>query len=229
MLDDSVQQQCGDTHRPPPNPLDGPPDVPEMERLLMKHTPYLIRYIEDRFPARARGHLAVEDVLQDIFAAAFRTRSGFRYFASDSFARWITTIADRRLIDLKRAEQSMKRGGHRRQFPLEPPDTSPRLVRKELAAATRTPSREVAVEEARSALLAALATLPPDERDAIIQVEFEGRRHDIVAREMGRSESALRSILHRARLRLRDCLGDPARFFSESAITTAPRGDSAAQ
>ncbi len=206
------------------DPVDQPLDVAGMQQLLSEHTGYLTSYIAERLPASIRIRVSPDDVLQDVLTAAFQGRASFRSFAPDSFKRWITTIADRKLIDLKRVELAIKRGGNsRRRFTIGPTASSSTRFRQPPAAPTRTPSREVSTQEARRLLLIGVSGLPPAMQEAVRLHDIEGKPIDEVARKMDITEAALRSLLYRGRVRLREVLGDPSRYFSESKITPPAR------
>ena len=70
------------------------------------------------------------------------------------------------------------------------------------------PDDEILRGELRREVWAALATLPKDARTALLLAAhgFSGRE---VAQALGRSELATRSLICRARLRLRERLGEP--------------------
>ena len=61
--------------------------------------------------------------------------------------------------------------------------------------------------ESRMDLLAALATLPRDQRETVILVEMFGYEAETAARVLGIKAVSVRVRLHRARLRLREVLG----------------------
>jgi RNA polymerase sigma-70 factor (ECF subfamily) len=60
---------------------------------------------------------------------------------------------------------------------------------------------------ARVDLLAALAMLPPDQRETLVLVEMYGLDAEAAAEALGIRAVSVRVRLHRARLRLREVLG----------------------
>src|SRR3954470_5863567 len=74
-----------------------------LKRLLLAHGGPLRTRIARGVPARVRSLLAPEDILQETFAEAFRTIGGFEPEGKDAFYRWLSTIADHRLLDAIRA------------------------------------------------------------------------------------------------------------------------------
>ncbi len=69
------------------------------------------------------------------------------------------------------------------------------------------PADPIDAAESRMDLLAALATLPGDQRETVILVEMFGYDAETAARVLGIKAVSVRVRLHRARLRLREVLG----------------------
>ncbi len=190
-----------------------------IQLLLTKHEKHLTDYLQQRIPAHLRGTLEPEDILQEIRAAAWNRRDTFRSVHPSSFDRWIRAITDRKLLDLKKWAGRARRGGAgpNRTINLATVDSAA----PPLATATKTPSRVAATREALSELNAALSKLPDDLRQAFLLCEIEGHSLEQAAAAMGRTPSAVRSMLYRGRARLRALLGDPGRLFSDSGIAVA--------
>jgi len=136
-----------------------------------------------------------QDVLQDTLFAAARTVRGFR--GASSVSTWLYTIA--RSFCIKKRRRSV---------------FAPKVVSLEAEpAAARTatargpdPERTLADRELGSALQAAIAGLDPDSREVLLLRDVEGLPADEVAAITGRSVSAVKSRLHRARLAVRERL-----------------------
>lgn len=132
-----------------------------------------------------------EDVVQDVLVKLFR---GWMHLQSRAnLAAWITRVATNASIDHLR---SRKRRG-------TSVDTAI------LAAAPSrgsTPPWIVENEEARLKLEAALATLPPRQKAALILFDHEGLSGREVAGALGVTETAVRRYVFDARRRLRDTL-----------------------
>jgi RNA polymerase sigma-70 factor (ECF subfamily) len=136
-----------------------------------------------------------QDVLQDTLFAAARTVRGFR--GASSVSTWLYTIA--RSFCIKKRRRSV---------------FAPEVVSLEAdPAAARTtaapgpdPERTLADRELASALEAAIAALEPDSREVLLLRDVEGLPAEEVATITGRSVSAVKSRLHRARLAVREQL-----------------------
>src|SRR5262245_30409145 len=79
-----------------------------LSRLLMDSYPALVSRLDQRLPADLRGYIAPEDIVQETYAEAFRRVASFRPQGPDAFHRWLTAIADSRLIDAIRAQRAAK-------------------------------------------------------------------------------------------------------------------------
>jgi RNA polymerase sigma factor (sigma-70 family) len=69
------------------------------------------------------------------------------------------------------------------------------------------PSDVAEGREEIAALVSAIGKLPEGQREAIVQRELEGRSHDEIAARLGSTPGAVRGLIFRARLTLRDALG----------------------
>jgi RNA polymerase sigma-70 factor, ECF subfamily len=151
-----------------------------------------------------------QDVLQDTLFAAARTVRGFR--GASSVSTWLYTIA--RSFCLKKRRRSV---------------FTPAVVSLEAdPAAARTaaapgpdPERTLADRELASALEAAIAALEPASREVLLLRDVEGLPADEVAAITGRSVSAVKSRLHRARLAVREQL---APMMAPFALSVPVRG-----
>ena len=73
----------------------------------------------------------------------------------------------------------------------------------ETLSATHDPEEEVMRRAVVRQTLAAVAALPERQREALLRTAIEGRGQDEVARDLGLSDTAVRALVHRARVRVR--------------------------
>ena len=147
--------------------------------LVRAHDPRL-RRLAGRL---VRDHARVDDVLQEAYVRAFRAIGSFR--ADADLGTWLHRITYNCCIDeLRRA----------RRQPLhlaEPP---------ERAAAGSGPGRQVTVQET---VRAALATLPEEQRVAVLLVDGNELDYDAAAEVLGIPRGTVTSRVSRARQVLR--------------------------
>ena len=130
-----------------------------------------------------------EDAMQQTFLNVYQHAASFR---GDASARtWLLTIARNTAFRLH--------GKTRREEPVEEP-----LMQLGLDAGwgSEDPEAMAIAAERKGALRKALSLLSADDREVLILRELEGLRGSEAAEVLGIGERALKSRLHRARLRL---------------------------
>jgi len=131
-----------------------------------------------------------EDALQDAFISAWRSAAGF---AGDGSARgWVLTIARHALHRRYR-----RRAGEPESF-----ETLDELGAAAGWGSDEPPDAMVERLESRERLQQALAALAEDDREVLILRDLEEMSGEETARVLGLSIRAMKSRLHRARLRL---------------------------
>jgi RNA polymerase sigma-70 factor (ECF subfamily) len=134
------------------------------------------------------------DAVQDAMVSAYRAAASFRGEAAVS--TWLHRVVVNACLDRAR-----KLNAH----PVVP------LTAEVASGLDRPDTRaddQLAAGELRSALRAALATLPPDHRIALVLVDMEGYPVDEVARMLGIPSGTVKSRCARARARLVPLLAD---------------------
>jgi RNA polymerase sigma-70 factor (ECF subfamily) len=206
---------------PPPNGtanLNGNRQRPlrALHVLLMERADLLHRYVRNKIPAKLQHLVTPDDVLQDVWFAAFRAYADFKNCGPDSFDRWLMRITERRMLNVFRSVRRMKRGGNaNRERERGAGATSYFDLCAHLTGNERTPSSEDAAREAVHAVQIALGELPERYRTAIVMHHIEGRPRRDVARAMGTTPPAVNSLLFRGLCRLRTRLGSASRYFSD--------------
>jgi RNA polymerase sigma-70 factor (ECF subfamily) len=144
-----------------------------------------------------------EDVTHSALLKAAQHLDEFRWEAS--LRTWLHRIATNECRMLRRRkpplslEAMLEQAATAEHPPEEPQDQAPG-------------PEEVAVEaETRRRVLAALEALPDHYRTALLLKDGLGLRAEVVARAMGTTVPAAKSILHRARSVLRERMSSPAR------------------
>lgn len=155
-------------------------DTRALATLYERHGPALWS-VARAFAARESE---VEDVVQDTFLAVLRAASSYR--PGGSTRAWLYAIA-----------RNAGRHTHRRARELpEPP-----LLELGLAAGWGAPEAALAHTRDADTLARAIASLAPDEREVLILRDVEGWSGEAVAEALGLGLAAMKSRLHRARLR----------------------------
>jgi RNA polymerase sigma-70 factor (ECF subfamily) len=142
-----------------------------------------------------RSAAAADDVTQETFLSAWRHAGSFQ--GTGSVRGWLLTIAHHAA------------GRHLRRKAGEPADPLPLEdlglaagYGAEPAAETPTPETDVAEAERRRALKAALDALPDADREILVLRDLEGLTGPEAAEALGLTLAAMKTRLHRARLKL---------------------------
>ena len=191
-----------------------------IDRLLLFHVQRLSARIERRLPRDVRAAHAAEDILQDTLAECFHRFLQFQlppkaHDPSELFFAWLSTMADHRLIDLIRAQRAQKRGGG---IVIRGGEASGSLIAlvELVTVHERTPSRSASGHEAERAIRQAIESLSPDYRQVLELRYLQGLSPADVAARMQRSEHAIHNLCGRAIGALREAMGDPSRFLSQT-------------
>ena len=139
------------------------------------------------------------DGLQDGMIAAFRRAGSFRGEAA--VTTWLHRVVVNACLDRLRAAKI-------RRFDALPDDVDDRGTVVATAARDDRPDEAAEVAERRRRVLDALATLPPEQRAALVLVDMEGYPVAEVAQMLGCAEGTVKSRCSRGRTRLAGLLGD---------------------
>ncbi len=143
-----------------------------------------------RVAYRILGNWAdAEDVAQEVFLRLHRHGLNFGHEAA--LASWLYRVTVNLCLDRSRRTRRIE----------IVPEASP-----DLRAAGPSAEAELLRDEQKRRLMAALATLPPKERAAVVLREIEGLSTAEVAEVLGSSEVTVRTQIHRAMIRLRELL-----------------------
>ena len=161
--------------------------------------------------------ISPEDILQDVWIAAFAHYSSFNPTKPGALDRWLMGIANHKLIDALKTAGRLKRGGGV-QHVLAADSRRRSLCNlfARVASPRRTPSRDVGATEAAHAVQIALSQLSDDRRTAIQLRYLEGQTRVEIARRMQKSEAAVNSLLFNGLREMRRWMGDMAQFFSDA-------------
>lgn len=201
-------------------------DEQELKRLLLQYDDNLRRYIGLRIPFRLSGILSSDDILQEVWIAAFRAAPSFRQLGPNAFEKWIGSIVLSKLVDAIKSARRLKRGGNLAILQAGSMcRSSLATLFAETTSGSRTPSIEYAAEEARSEIQQALERLPQDRRQAIQLHYIEDCTIPDIAAQMRKTVPAVKGLIFHGVRQLRKEMGRMDRFFSADTST----GSSAAE
>jgi RNA polymerase sigma-70 factor, ECF subfamily len=141
------------------------------------------------------------DGLQDGMVAAFRRAGSFRGEAA--VTTWLHRVVVNACLDRLRAARVRAADS----LPDDLDDTAGRGALVSAAPEADDPAERVLVDERRTAVLAALASLPAEQRAALVLVDMEGWSVAEAAEVLGCAAGTVKSRCSRGRARLAPLLG----------------------
>lgn len=161
-------------------------DTSAFRLLVDRHAPAILRYAR----ALADSREDAEDILQETFLAALRSAGRFRGEAS--VKTWLFVIARNSALRLRRyASRSSDDGG----------DSLEQLGAAAGFGAEDPESLAIRAQSRRN-LTRAIKSLKPGDREILVLRDLEGMSGDQTAEMLGLTTPAMKSRLHRARLKL---------------------------
>jgi RNA polymerase sigma factor (sigma-70 family) len=172
-------------------------DAAAFDELILKYSPRLYGLVYNM----TSNHDDTHDMLQDIWAKAFRSIATFR--GKSAFYTWIHSIAVNMTINF------LKKRSRRTHMSLDDVDSGVHHDKDfvELAASS-TPVREANLNELQKRLNEAMQRLSHDHRTVVTMFDIQGMPHAEIARILGVSEGTVRSRLFYAHRQLQNFLSE---------------------
>lgn len=162
------------------------------------------------------ARLEPEDVIQEVYAAAWSHLPGRHFENFEAFVGWLREIAQNKLIDMQRAATADKRDV-RRQKPAWGVQSGTYVdLLDQVSSPQSTPSRGAARHEALAVLMARMQQLPEDYRRVLHWRLIDGLPVAEVARRLERSEAAVHMLCHRALKQLRELMGAASDYLTQA-------------
>jgi RNA polymerase sigma-70 factor (ECF subfamily) len=158
----------------------------EIERPLFRHA------------ARMLGHDDAEDCVQDALLSAWKS---MRSFEGTSFRAWVFRIVTNRALDRLRSRKRHP------ELPLDPPSEDDDSMNWAEPVAPSPELADLAADrEALRVVEDALATIPADQRAALLLRDVEGFAYEEIATITSTEIGTVKSRIHRGRLAVRNIL-----------------------
>ena len=166
-------------------------DARAFDELVVKYSPRLYGLVYNM----TSNHEDANDLLQDVFAKAFRSINGFR--GKSSFYTWIHSIAVNMTINF------LKKRGRRFNLSLDDVDLNIQNDKDfiELTASS-SPVREADLGELQQKLNESMLKLSPEHRAVVTMFDIQGMPHAEISKILGVSEGTVRSRLFYAHRQL---------------------------
>lgn len=168
------------------------------EELMVRYQARLLTILEHIVGDRDQA----EDLAQEVFLRVYRARKS--YVPGAKFSTWLFTIANHA------ASNALRRRSRRREVSLKMRDSGaigahPRNEALQAGSGVM-PARQLDKAEMRDIVHMALDCLNDRQRMAVLLSKFEGMSYQDIAESMQLTPQAIKSLLSRARLNLRDVL-----------------------
>lgn len=168
------------------------------DELMLRYQNRLVTVLEHLVGRRDQA----EDLAQEVFLRVYRARK--RYVAGAKFSTWLYTIANHVAAN---ALRSMSRRPEINVTGRTTESGASNLLDKlAVAASGAMPARQMDKAELRAIVRAALDGLSERQRMAVLLNKFEDMSYADIAVTMEMSPQAVKSLLSRARLNLKDIL-----------------------
>jgi len=173
-------------------------DAAAFEELVLRYQGRLIAVLEHLVGNRDQA----EDLAQEVFLRVYRSRKN--YVVSAKFSTWLFTIANNVALN------SLRSRARHPESNLRSHDSGPMgarpLDRLVQASSSQMPARQLDKVEMRQIVRLALESLNERQRMAVLLSKFEGMSYADIAEAMELTPQAIKSLLSRARVNLRDIL-----------------------
>lgn len=172
-------------------------DTAAFDELVTKYSPKLYGLIYHMTSNREDTN----DLLQDVFAKAYRSIKRFR--GKSSFYTWIYAIATNMTLNF------LKKRSRRQGMSLDDVDSAIENDREFIELTSKSdPVRETYLSELQLKLNEAMQSLSDNHRAVVTMYDIQGMPHTEIARILGVSEGTVRSRLFYAHRQLQTQLGD---------------------
>src|SRR5215469_2044978 len=175
----------------------------ESDRGLERFRSYLLLLARARLDPLVRAKVGASDVVQQTLLEAHRDLGQFRGRTTGQQAAWLRHILARNLANVLRDLRRDRRDVAREQ-PLQMAlDESASRLEAWLAADQSSPSQQVERQERAVRVAEALATLPENQREAVVLRHWQDCSLVEIGQRLGCTTAAVTGLLHRGLRNLR--------------------------
>lgn len=174
-------------------------DQDALAQLLDRHLPSVRAFVRSHMAPQLRAHESASDLVQSICRELLTHRDAFRHPDENGFQAWLFTTARRKIQNRARDLAREKRDVRREVGAL---GESAIAALGGAYARISSPSGKALLAEEVQRLEAAIDRLPEEHREVITLAHLAGLSRREIGERMGRSEEAVRALLHRAMARL---------------------------
>ncbi len=175
-------------------------DARAFESLLQCHMTDLQAFVRLRTGPMIRARESCSDIVQSVCREILEHADGFCHPREEAFKRWLFTTAQRKILQRQRYYKAEKRDEAREVLLGDEEHIGSMSLG--CHSSTGTPIRHAQAREEVQRIEASLEGLPDDYREVIWLAHVAGLGRKEIGEAMGRSEGAVRVLLHRAVARI---------------------------
>ena len=182
---------CGDSHA--------------VEALLQKYLPGLRAFVRLRIGPELRAKESASDITQSVCRELIEGLEKFEWQSEEAFRSWLFTAALRKVADRAEHYRAGKRDVAREASPARSSigDQSVWACYGSLS----SPSQQAIAGELAEKIEQAFDALSAEEREIVTLAKIAGLSRAQIGERLGKSEGAVRMVLHRALARVSDFVG----------------------
>jgi RNA polymerase sigma-70 factor (ECF subfamily) len=173
---------------------------PAFDRLLARHRPELLRFVELRMDRKMRGRVDPSDIVQEAQLEVYRRLGDFLDRRPMPFHVWLRKTAYERLLMARRRHVEAAQRAVGREQPL--PDRSALLFARRILARGSTPSQRLGRRELARRLHRVLEEMPDTDREILVMRNLEERSYEEIGCILEIEPAAARKRHGRALIRL---------------------------
>ena len=176
-------------------------DAQAVERLLERHLPELRAFVRLRAGAALRERESTSDLVQSTCREVLGRIERFQFPDGDAFRRWLFTTAQRKIADRADHYAAQKRDARREQTLARASGADDERL---LACYQRfsSPSHRATLQDEIERIERAFDQLSEEQREVVALAHVAGLSRREIALQLGKSEHAVRNVLHRSLARL---------------------------
>jgi RNA polymerase sigma-70 factor (ECF subfamily) len=178
-----------------------------VDALLGRYLPELRAFVRLRAGAVVRARESSSDIVQSVCREVLQHIDRFQFPSEPAFKQWLYTTALRKILNRQEYYLAQKRDALR-----EGPLNIEQSSQEQLLACYHsfsTPSRQAMLREEIERIERAFESLPDEYREVITLAHIVGLSRAEIAQQMGKSEGAIRVLLHRALAKVSSLLAEP--------------------
>ena len=174
-------------------------DEQALATLLSRHLPAVRAFVRAHMGPQLRARESSSDLVQSICRELLTHQERFQHPGERGFQAWLFTTARRKIANRARELDQQKRAVQR-----EVGDLGETAMAALGAAYARvsSPSGRALRQEEIARLESAIDRLPDEQREAITLAHLAGLSRAEIGAHMGKTEEAVRALLHRGKARL---------------------------